>query len=103
MHNGRKVETRRDRKALARDAGFSRVSALSVLAGAFCGLAAFEVLTALAAAAVVAIHGGTDFASWGSGPFKTLTGAILALGVFLAFVFGGYVSGRMSRRGVHGY
>jgi hypothetical protein len=98
MRHGRRVETRRDRKALATDAGMGRISALSVLAGALCGFAVFEILTALAAAVTVAIHGGTDFSSTTIGQFKILTGAVLGVAIFLSFIFGGYVSGRMSRR-----
>src|SRR5436305_5155074 len=98
MRHGRRVETRRDRKALATDAGMGRISALSVLAGALCGFAVFEILTALAAAVTVAIYGGTDFSSTTIGQFKILTGAVLGVAIFLSFIFGGYVSGRMSRR-----
>ncbi len=98
MRHGRRVETRRDRRALATDAGMGRVSALSVLAGALCGLAAFEILFAIAGSITVAIRGGTDFSSVSAGQFKTLVGVVLTVAVFLAFMFGGYVSGRMSRR-----
>ncbi|MDQ1426568.1 MAG: hypothetical protein QOK39_44 [Acidimicrobiaceae bacterium] len=98
MRHGRRVETRRDRRALATDAGMGRVSALSVLAGALCGLAVFEILTAIAGSITVAIHGGTDFSSVSAGQFKTLVGVVATVAVFLAFIFGGYVSGRMSRR-----
>jgi hypothetical protein len=75
-----------------------RVSALSVLAGALCGLAVFEILTAIAGSIIVAIHGGTNFSSMSAGQFKTVVGIVLTVAVFLSFIFGGYVSGRMSRR-----
>lgn len=96
MRNNTKVETRRDRKALARDAGIGRLSLSSVLAGALCGFAAFELLAAAAGAIGVAFNGGTDFATMGA--FRTVAAVIIAGAVFLGFAFGGYVSGRMSRR-----
>src|ERR1700738_722103 len=98
MRNSAKVETRRDRKALARDAGIGRLSAISVLAGALCGLAVFEALTVVAGAIGVAINGSTSFASTSDAQFKWMAAIILAAALFLAFMFGGYVSGRMSRR-----
>jgi hypothetical protein len=75
-----------------------RISPLSVLAGALCGLAAVEALVAIAGAIVVAINGGTNFGSWSASQFKTLTGAVVAAALFLGFVLAGYVAGRMSRR-----
>jgi hypothetical protein len=84
---------------LARDAGIGRVSALSVLAGALCGITALEFLIAIAGAAAVAINGGTNFGALGNTEFKTVVGSVLAGAAFGAFVLGGYVCGRMSRRG----
>lgn len=98
MVNGRTVETRRDRKALARDAGMGRFSIVSVLAGAFCAYAAFEALVAIAGAVTVAIHGGTAFGTATSSSFKALVGIVVAVALFVAFMLGGYVAGRMSRR-----
>jgi hypothetical protein len=98
MRNSRKVETRRDRIALARDAGMGRLSALSVLAGALVGLATLEALMAIAGAVGVGLNGGTNFAAMSDGEFKTIIGIILVVALFIAFMLGGYVSGRMSRR-----
>lgn len=98
MRRGRKVETRRDRKALARDAGMGRISPLSVLAGALCGLAAVEALAAIAAAVIVVVNGGTTFSSWSTSQFKTVAGVVGAVVMFAGFMLAGYVSGRMSRR-----
>lgn len=93
------IETRRDRRALARDAGLGRISALSVLAGALCGLAAFEILAAVAGALVVAIHGSTFFGTWSGAQVQVVTAVVAGVALVLSFLFGGYISGRMSRRG----
>lgn len=98
MRDGRKVETRRDRKALATHAGMGRISAISVLAGALCGLATLEILLAIAGAAGVAINGGTSFATMGERQFKSVSGVVLLLAIVCSFMLAGYVSGRMSRR-----
>ncbi|MGH9126606.1 MAG: TIGR04086 family membrane protein [Acidimicrobiales bacterium] len=73
-------------------------SALSVLAGALCGLAAFEALAAIGGAAVVGIHGSTNFATWGATTFRIVTVAVICVAMALGFLFGGYIGGRMSRR-----
>jgi MFS family permease len=75
------------------------ISTVSVLAGALCGLAALEVMMVIAGAVVVGINGSTSFATMGDGEFKTILGIILVAELFIAFMVGGYVSGRMSRRG----
>lgn len=98
MRHGNKVETRLDRRALAQDAGMGRLSLVSVLAGALCGCAAFEVLAVIAGAVGVAVNGSTDFADIGAGEFKAITAVVVAGALFVGFAFGGYVSGRMSRR-----
>ncbi|MDQ1416729.1 MAG: hypothetical protein QOF81_2342 [Acidimicrobiaceae bacterium] len=98
MRDGQKVETRRDRKALASHAGMGRVSVISVLAGALCGLATLEILLAIAGAIGVGLNGGTSFAAMGERQFKSITGVVLVVALFCSFMLGGYVSGRMSRR-----
>jgi hypothetical protein len=98
MRDGQKVETRRDRKALAKHAGMGRISAISVLAGALCGLATLEILLVIAGAVGVGINGGTSFATMRESQFKSVTGVILVVALFCSFMLGGYVSGRMSRR-----
>jgi MFS family permease len=98
MRNSQNVETRRDRKALARHAGMGKISIISVLAGALCALAVVEILVTIAGAIAVAINGGTNFSALGDKGFKTIAGLVLVVATFGAFVVGGYVSGRMSRR-----
>jgi hypothetical protein len=98
MRHGEAIETRRDRRALARDAGMGRLSATSVLAGALCGLAAFEALALIAGAIAVAINGSTNFAAMSSFDVKATTGLVTAVATFCAFLFAGYVGGRLARR-----
>lgn len=92
------VETRRDRRALAKDAGMGRISALSVLAGALCGLAAFEALVVIGGAVLVGIHRSTNFGTWSTKSVQDVTVAVVAVAAALGFLFGGYIGGRTSRR-----
>src|SRR5579862_4843215 len=98
MRKTQKVETRRDRRALAMDAGMGPISALSVLAGALCGLAAFEALAVIGGAVLVGIHRSTNFGSWSTASVRDVTVAVVAVAAALGFLFGGYIGGRTSRR-----
>jgi uncharacterized membrane protein len=92
------VETRRDRAALTREAGIGKLSFISVLAGVLVAYGAFAVLAALAGAAAATIGLNTDLSanSWAE---LGVGGAIVAAVVLLlAYLFGGYVAGRMARR-----
>jgi hypothetical protein len=93
-------ESPRDRAALAREAGLGRLSLPSVLAGVLVAYGAFAVLAALVGAAAAAIGLNTDLAGndwdWAS---LGVGGAIaVAIVLLLAYLFGGYVAGRMARR-----
>jgi hypothetical protein len=91
-------ESPRDRTALAREAGLGRLSLPSVLAGVLVAYGAFAVLAALVGAAAAAIGLSTDLAG---NDWATLgVGSAIALAVVLlvAYLFGGYVAGRMARR-----
>jgi hypothetical protein len=92
------TETGRDRAALARDAGFSRVSFVSVLAGVLVAYGAFAVLVAAAAAvaATIGVENTLTVNDWAQ--IGTGSAVIIALVVLLAYGFGGYVAGRMARR-----
>jgi hypothetical protein len=91
-------ETSGDRASLAREAGVGKLSFLSVLAGTLVAYGAFAVLAAVIGAAATAIGldndlSSNDWARLGTG------GAIAAAVVLLiAYLFGGYVAGRMARR-----
>ena len=91
-------ETAGDRASLAREAGVGKLSFISVLAGVLVAYGAFAVLAALVGAAATAIGlnndlNRNDWARLGTG------GAIAAAVILLlAYLFGGYVAGRMARR-----
>jgi hypothetical protein len=91
-------ESPRDRADLAREAGLGRLSLPSVLAGVLVAYGAFAVLAALVGAAAAAIGLNTDLAGndWASlGVGSAIAVAVVLL---LAYLFGGYVAGRMARR-----
>ena len=92
------VENRRDRVVFATDAGLGRVSGISVLAGTLVACGAFLVMVAIADGIVAAI--GIDRSSV-SGHFHRVAvggGIAVAVALFVSYVFGGYVAGRMARR-----
>ena len=93
------VESRRDRMELATEAGYSKVSLGSVLAGVLVGYGAFAIIAALAGAVLNVLGVETSSLStndWRE--FGVATGAAAALSLFLSYLFGGYVAGRMARR-----
>jgi hypothetical protein len=91
-------ETAGDRTSLAREAGVGKLSFISVLAGTLVAYGAFAILAALVGAAATAIGLNNDLSSndWA----RLGTGGAIAAGVvlLLAYLFGGYVAGRMARR-----
>jgi hypothetical protein len=91
-------ETAGDRASLAREAGVGKLSFISVLAGVLVAYGAFAVLAALIGAAATAIGltndlSRNDWARLGTG--SAIAAAVVLL---LAYLFGGYVAGRMARR-----
>ena len=98
-------ESRHDRRALARDAGLGRVSVVSLLGGVAAAFTAFAVLIGTAAAATAAVNFDTDLMSQEWRNVDPPDAAILSVALFLAWLLGGYVAGRMARRaGVsHGF
>jgi hypothetical protein len=91
-------ETPQDRASLAREAGRGRLSFPSILAGVLVAYGAFAILAALAATVAAAIGLNTDL---NRNDWATLgLGSAIALAVvlLLAYLFGGYVAGRMARR-----
>ena len=90
-------ETGRERRELAKDAGFGGFSFTSVLAGVLVAYGAFAILVGLAAAAVGAAGNDTDLSTdWEQ--LGTMGGLVVAGLLFLSYLFGGYVAGRMARR-----
>lgn len=92
------VETGRDRRALAADAGFGAVSLPSILAGVLVAYGAFAILAAIGAAIVDAVGVETDVISTDYEQLSIVGGLITAAILFLSYLFGGYVAGRMARR-----
>ena len=92
------IETGRDRAALTREAGIGKLSLISVLAGVLVAYGAFAVLAALAAAAAAAIGVNTDLSANNWAELGVGSAIVAAVVLLLAYLFGGYVAGRMARR-----
>jgi hypothetical protein len=89
-------ESPRDRKRLARQAGLGRLSFISALAGVLVAYGAFALLAALVGAVAIGLDtelASNDWTTFGMGSAVTVT--VVA---FVAYLFGGYVAGRMARR-----
>jgi hypothetical protein len=98
MRRPRVGETRRERRDLAYEAGFGRVSVVSLLGGVASAITAFAVLIGAAAALTAAIDFDTDLMGREWRNIDPPDAAILTIAMFLACLFGGYVAGRMARR-----
>jgi hypothetical protein len=94
----RKTSAGRTHKAVAEEAGFKRLSLISVLAGTLTGYGAFAVLAAIIGAIFSAADVDTDFRTNDWASTEALGGAATAVTLLLAYLFGGYVAGRMARR-----
>lgn len=92
------VETRGDRAELAADAGFGRISLGSVLAGTLVAYGAFAVLLAVAAAVIKAVGINTNLSTNQWRQYGVGGGVALCVVLFCAYLYGGYVAGRMARR-----
>lgn len=82
----------------SQEAGFNRVSLVSLLAGLLTAYGTFAVVAAIAGAVLNANDAETEFRTndWtGSGAVASLASAVVLL---VAYLFGGYVAGRMARR-----
>ena len=93
------VESGRDRMELATDAGFPKVSLGSVLAGVLVAYGAFAVIAAIAGGVLTAL--GVDMQSLSDNDWREYgmaSAAVAAFCLFLSYLFGGYVAGRMARR-----
>ena len=98
MHTRRARETRGDRVTLVQDAGLGRISLVSVLAGTLVAYDAFAVLLALTAAVAKAVGVDTDLSVNQWRDLGTVGGIVVAVVLFVCYLFGGYVAGRMARR-----
>lgn len=95
------VEGRRDRMAFAREAGLGRASLPSAVAGTMVAYGTFVVLLALVGgiAARLASSGSSSLVPNDWQDLGTGAGIGVAVLLGLAYLFGGYVAGRMARRG----
>lgn len=99
MRGLQKVESGKDRKSFARDAGMGSISFLSVLAGTLVAFASFAVLLAIVGGILAAV--GINTATLTANDYEQLGigGAVVAaLVLFLSYFFGGYIAGRLARR-----
>jgi hypothetical protein len=84
---------------LAAEAGYPRVSLVSILAGVLVAYGAFAILAAIAGGVMNAF--GVDTHSLTNNDWRQLgigTGAAAAISLLISYLFGGYVAGRMARR-----
>lgn len=94
-----KLESSKDRKTLARDAGLGRLSFVSILAGTLVAFASFAVLLAIVGGILSTV--GVDTSNLTANDYERLGigGAVVAgLVLFLSYFFGGYIAGRLARR-----
>jgi hypothetical protein len=98
MPNRDLTESGRDRAALARGAGFGRISFISVLAGVLVAYGGFAVLLA-AASGIAQATGVADTLSFDDlSRLGLASGAVIVAAMLVSYLFGGYVTGRMARR-----
>jgi len=91
------VESGRDRRSLVADAGWGRVSLVSVLAGVLVAYGAFAILAGAAGGILQGTGTDTDItARWGD--LGVVAGLVVAVLLLVSYLFGGYVAGRMARR-----
>jgi hypothetical protein len=92
------VETRQDRRLLAADAGLGRVSLLSVLAGVMTAYGTFVLVLAVTAGVLRLLGVDTHYSASDWKDIGFGGGLVAAAVLFVSYLFGGYVAGRMARR-----
>ena len=91
------VETGRDRRDLVADAGWKQISLGSLLAGVLVAYGGFAILAGIAGGILEATDADADItARWGD--LGVGAGLVVAGLLFFAYLYGGYVAGRMARR-----
>jgi hypothetical protein len=82
----------------AQEAGFGTISPLSIAAGVLSAFGAFAIVASIVGAILTQVDVDTEFRTddfTSSGAVAALASAVV---LFLAYLFGGYVAGRMARR-----
>jgi hypothetical protein len=95
------LENHQDRQVLAREAGLGSLSWISVLAGTLAAYGLTAVLLAIIGGVAAAVNSGTNFNNVSWTDLKAGTGIIVGVILFVSYIFGGYVAGRMARRSGH--
>jgi hypothetical protein len=90
-------ETRRGRRLLVAEAGMSQVSFVSVFAGVLVAYGAFAVMAAIVGG-VLGAFGVDDVGDYNWDTVGTAGTAVIGVALFVAYLFGGYVAGRMAFR-----
>lgn len=99
MRRNRAVENRHDRMELASEAGFPKISFASVFAGVLVAYGAFAILGAIAGGILTAL--GVDVDAFTDNDLREasiVSAVAIGLILFVAYLYGGYVAGRMARR-----
>lgn len=94
----RKQTAGKEHLAVAKEAGYKRLSPISTFAGTLTGYGAFAILAAIIGAVYSAMDLDTDFSTNNWAGETAASGLATAVSLFLAYLFGGYVAGRMARR-----
>lgn len=99
MRRNPAVENRHDRMELANEAGFPKISFGSVFAGVLVAYGAFAILAAIAGGILSAF--GLDVDAFTDNDLREASiasGVTIGVILFVAYLYGGYVAGRMARR-----
>lgn len=100
MRRQRAVENRRDRLEMAHEAGYPKISLVSVLAGVLVAYGAFAIIAGITGAILNGLGVDTDALSDNDWRQLGIGGGVaVGLSLLLSYLFGGYVAGRMARRG----
>lgn len=94
----RNARPAREHRITAREAGLGRISLISILAGTLTAFGTFAIVAAVAGSLLAAADVETEFRTndWTSSGF--VAGLASAVVLLVAYLFGGYVAGRMARR-----
>ena len=94
----RSHQTSRDRRVVVQEAGLPRLSFVSILAGTLTAYGAFAIVAALVGGILNAADVDTDFSTNDWASTGAIGGLATGLALLVAYLFGGYVAGRMARR-----